>query len=74
MPRQVIYTCKVCGVQKQQSNRWFVSQGGIVEYHLITWEDAVREGLLDADNTEYVCGQGCAHRMLDEFLGGTLNV
>jgi hypothetical protein len=73
MPRQVTYTCKICGVQKLQSNRWFVSQGIQAEYHLITWETAVWEGLLNEDRVEYICGHGCGHKLLDEFLGGTLD-
>ena len=73
MPRKIIYTCKVCGQQKQQTNRWFVSQGTRVGYHLMTWEWAVAQDVLDDEDIEYICGQSCAHKLLDGFLGETLN-
>jgi hypothetical protein len=41
-----------------------------VGFHLQTWERAVQEHRLDEDETEHVCGQACAHKLLDRFMAG----
>jgi hypothetical protein len=66
MPRQVVYTCVVCGQPRQSSNHWFVAQNTSVGFHLRTWDWAVREDQLD--ESEYLCGRECAHKLLDGFM------
>jgi len=70
MPRQVTYTCAACGRTKQASNHWFVVVDRFVNhpFHLTTWAKIERDGRLDEDGVEFVCGQQCAHKLLDEFL------
>ena len=65
------YICAVCGVEKKDSNHWFVHQSTRVGFHLMTWDWAVREGQLDEDGTEYVCGHECSHTLLGQFLSNT---
>ena len=70
MPRKVTYQCKLCETERKESNNWFVSQGTKTGYNLITWDQAVAEGILNDDTTEYICGHRCAHALLDQFLSG----
>lgn len=72
MPRTITYSCSVCGIAKQIANRWFVSTNTNVGFHLHTWEWAVREDVLDDDGTEYLCGHECIHKLLDKFLGDSI--
>lgn len=62
-----VYTCDVCGRQKQQSNHWFkVRIGGAL--HIYYW-NFMREGA-DDDSIEikHVCGQQCLLRLQQPFL------
>lgn len=66
-----IYRCR-CGSQRLQANHWFavvISTGGLHFYH---WEVAQDKDILDQERTIHLCGQVCAHKLLDEFLSGNL--
>jgi hypothetical protein len=63
------YKCDVCGVEKKVANHWFIAEMTNVGIHFHTWEWAVRECQLDEERVRHLCGQACAHKMLDEFLG-----
>jgi hypothetical protein len=64
-----VYVCSCCGVERKEANHWFVLAPGS-GFCLQTWEWAVREGTLDLLGAEHVCGQACAHKMLDRFMTG----
>jgi hypothetical protein len=62
------YTCSQCDIERKQANHWFVftrTATGI-EFHKWSW--AVRKGVLDLADFGHLCGQACAHRLLDDFL------
>jgi hypothetical protein len=70
MPRAITYNCDVCGAQRKEANHWFVAIISTVGVSIITWESAARDGKLDYD-VKYLCGQACAHKLLDQFLQST---
>jgi hypothetical protein len=70
MPRRTTYNCKVCGTEKMSSNHWFVAHEDGTGLHFYRWRLAVSEGFLDDDGMEYLCGQVCANKLLDQFLTG----
>lgn len=65
-----IYACSCCGVERKDANHWFVLVETHAGFHLQTWDWAVAEHRLDEDGTEHVCGQACAHKLLDRFMAG----
>jgi hypothetical protein len=71
MPRTVKYSCSGCGKDKLATNHWFVITTAKSGFHLNTWTWAIQENVLDEEGTEYVCGHGCAHKLLGAFLGGS---
>jgi len=62
------YNCEVCGAERKEANHWFVFTRTAVGLHFRTWNWAVREDALDDDDQGHLCGQGCAHKLLDDFL------
>ena len=70
MPRKVTYSCEVCEAVKQESNHWFVVVNWFADqpFELKTWKAAKEGGVLDENGTVYLCGQQCAHKLLDEFF------
>jgi hypothetical protein len=70
MTLKKVYACSCCGVEHKDANHWFVLVSTPVGFHLQTWERAVQEHRLDEDETEHVCGQACAHKLLDRFMAG----
>lgn len=67
MIRQAI-SCDVCGAEKRQTNHWFVAytQGG--ELRVMGWSAnrRLRAG------SKHLCGQTCLHKLVDEFIAGTM--
>jgi hypothetical protein len=65
--RQAI-SCDICGAEKKQTNHWFVAseQGG--ELRVCGWNsrNKLRAG------TKHLCGQTCLHKLVDEFMAGTI--
>jgi hypothetical protein len=68
MTLKKVYECYVCGTERKDANHWFVVEPSRVGFHLWQWDWAIREGRLDDDGVEHVCGQACAHKLLDRFL------
>jgi hypothetical protein len=67
MIRQAI-SCDVCGAEKRQTNHWFVAytQGG--ELRLTGWNASCRMRA----GSKHLCGQTCVHKLVDEFIAGTM--
>lgn len=68
MPRRTTYNCKACGAEKLSSNHWFVVHEDEAGLHIHRWRWADRQGVLDDDGMEYICGQVCADKILNQFL------
>jgi len=65
--RQAI-SCDICGAEKKQTNHWFVASEQAGELRVSGWNarNKLRAG------TKHLCGQTCLHKLVDEFLAGTL--
>src|SRR5579862_583047 len=62
-----------CGVQKGDSDRWWVMWSSFGDYqvpvmYLAPWDEklAVREGAM------HVCGEGCAQKLQSQFMGNVM--
>jgi hypothetical protein len=68
MIRQTI-TCDVCGVHKIEANHWFMAFEHKGTLKLSAW------GALNRvrPDMKHLCGEKCVHRLLDEFLAGSMN-
>ena len=63
--KQIVFTCDVCGRQKQESNHWFTVQirpGIFFDVRYWARGDALQENIL------HICGEECLHKKLNEFL------
>jgi hypothetical protein len=61
MPIIKTYKCDVCGAEKKETNHWF---------QLVNKPAFRLESLVNPNrNAVIVCGQECAHRALDQWLG-----
>jgi hypothetical protein len=67
--RQAI-SCDICGTDKQHTNHWFVAYVQNGELRICDWnsQSRLRSG------TRHLCGQTCLHKLVDEFLAGTIAV
>ena len=67
MIRQSI-SCDVCGMEKKQTNHWFVAREHGGELHLGAWgaRSRARAGV------KHLCGQTCLHKLVDEFIARLL--
>ena len=63
-----VYACSICGAERRQANHWFVAEQTAVGLHIHTWAWGEGEDQLDADNQLHLCGEACAHQLLDRFL------
>jgi hypothetical protein len=65
--RQAI-SCDICGAEKKQTNHWFVASDQAGELRVSGWNarNKLRAG------TKHLCGQTCLHKLVDEFMAGTL--
>lgn len=68
MPRETTYKCLSCGTVKAEANHWYVIQATSDGVNFRTWNLAAQQGLLNDERFEFVCGQACAHKILDSFL------
>jgi hypothetical protein len=71
MTLKKVCACSKCGAERREANHWFVftRTGQGLEFH--KWEWAGREELeelMDASQFGHLCGQQCAHALLDQFL------
>ena len=68
MIRQAI-SCDICGAEKRQTNHWFVAcaHAGELRISGLNANGRVRAGV------KHLCGQTCLHKLLDEFIGGTMS-
>lgn len=65
--RQAI-SCDICGAEKKQTNHWFVASEQAGELRVSGWNsrNKLRAG------TKHLCGQTCLHKLVDEFVAGTI--
>jgi hypothetical protein len=67
MIRQAI-SCDICGAEKRQTNHWFVVQTLGSELRVTGWN---ANGRMRA-GCKHLCGQTCLHKLVDEFIAGTM--
>lgn len=61
--------CNGCGVVKGSVNHWYmvyISASHVAMWQIFAWDDLIDPKY--ADSVMHLCGQQCAHKMLDEFL------
>jgi len=65
--RQAI-SCDICGMEKKQTNHWFVAYDQGEELRVSGWNsrNRLRPG------SKHLCGQTCLHKLVDDFLARTL--
>lgn len=68
MIRQAI-SCDICGAEKRQTNHWFVAYTNGGELRVTGWSanSRMRAG------SKHLCGQTCVHKLVDEFIAGTMS-
>jgi hypothetical protein len=73
LPNPIV--CDACGVVKRPSNHWWyaliepnVSGGPDPLFHLRPWNELAEDR---AKPYKHICGQACAIRLLNEFMGGS---
>jgi len=65
--RQAI-SCDLCGIDKRQTNHWYVAYEQAGELRIGDWTSRHR---LHADS-KHLCGQKCLHRLVDDFIARTV--
>jgi len=65
--RQAI-SCDICGIDKRQTNHWFVAYEQAGELRVSDWTSRHR---LRADS-KHLCGQKCLHKFVDDFIAKSL--
>ncbi len=68
MIRQAI-SCDVCGAEKKQAKHWFVAYEHPGELRVAGWN---ANGRMRAA-AKHLCGQTCLHKLVDEFIAGTMS-
>jgi hypothetical protein len=68
MIRQAI-SCDICGAEKRLTNHWFVAYAHAGELRVSGWNAG---GRMRA-GAKHLCGQTCLHKLLDEFIAGTVS-
>jgi len=68
MIRQAI-SCDICGAEKKQTNHWFVAYAHAGELRVSGWN---ANGRMRA-GSKHLCGQTCLHKLVDEFIAGTMS-
>jgi hypothetical protein len=75
LPNPII--CDGCGVQKQPSNHWYYAEIKPVSltedtpcFYLWEWDSRAEDR---SKAYKHICGQACAIRLLNEFMGGPGN-
>jgi len=62
------YACSECGAERRQANHWFVYRRSELGLDFHKWEWMARENMLEDQDLGHLCGQGCAHKVLDKFM------
>lgn len=62
-----IFTCNICDAERKETNHWFYARLMELGIQFLSWEHA-DPGELEEDGIAHICGQACAHKMLDVFL------
>jgi hypothetical protein len=64
-----VYTCDVCGVQRGETNHWFVAQQH-TKLKFGEWNaiHSPSEFMRDQQTAIHLCGQQCATKYLEKFL------
>lgn len=62
------YSCDICGVERKEANHWFMATKDAVCLSIESWDAAEIENWLDNEDALHLCGQVCAHKLLDRFL------
>jgi hypothetical protein len=70
------YTCDVCGAERLEANHWFVGAlskriSTVLPLHFTFYVWATGRNVQEA-KLFHLCGQDCAHKLLDQFLSGEL--
>ncbi len=68
MIRQAI-SCDICGAEKKQTNHWFVAHAHAGELRVSGWKSNARMRA----GAKHLCGQTCLHKLLDEFIAGSVS-
>jgi hypothetical protein len=68
MIRQAI-SCDICGAEKRQTNHWFVAYTQAGELRVAGWKTNGRM----RTGAKHLCGQVCLHKLMDEFIAGTMS-
>ena len=68
MIRQAI-SCDICGAEKKHTNHWFVAYSHGDELRVAGWNT---NGRMRA-GAKHLCGQVCLHKLMDEFIAGTMS-
>ena len=65
MSEKIVYLCDVCGAERKEANHWFVGYvrpSDIIFAPFAAWDKG------DEGDIRHLCGQACAHKLLDEFM------
>jgi hypothetical protein len=64
-----VYVCDVCGAERKEANHWFLAESSPVSTSINFLEWDYSDGIhRDISGVKHICGQVCAHKLLDEFL------
>ena len=61
-------TCDICGVERMESNHWFLAFVDVSDKPSIAfypWNDTAAEGV----TVKHLCGPGCAAKALSTTMG-----
>ena len=62
--------CDVCGTVKQPSNHWWYAEIAAEYFWMHPWDDTAEDS---SKPYLHLCGQVCATRKLNEWMGGSDN-
>lgn len=68
MTMKRVYVCSICGTERKGANHWFAAWVYEASLVLRRWEQAAEMQRLNDEDTLHVCGQACAHKLLDRFF------
>ena len=63
-----VFTCDVCGQQKQETNHWFMLFEHLDKLVITTWVTSDPTAHKKAANVKHVCGEGCAQKALSKWM------
>jgi hypothetical protein len=61
-------SCDICGAEKKQTNHWFVAYESAEELRIGGWNSRYCK----RPGSRHLCGQTCLHKLVDEFMAGTI--